>query len=190
MVNTPLIIIFAFVVALSIAITLAYHYRNTIRPLTKNIESLKTALSSTEGYAKRAAMVYQQDVATLRKELSQADYDIDIIRDRNASYLADIKALRDQLANIKKVNKRLHTRLVAPTKLVSIRFMAHVPHEGWRKTEFKHGVGPCGLTVCGLHWEEVNNEYILTQTCTNGERKVFHYSKTEIAGRIEFKYLD
>lgn len=72
--------------------------------------------------------------------------------------------------------------------ITSIKFTAHIPDTGWRRTEFKLGIGSCGKEVTSLHWKELDDRYELTQTCTDGERKEFTYYKKDVAGRIEIAY--
>lgn len=74
-------------------------------------------------------------------------------------------------------------------ELKAIKFTANVPLCGWSKTEFKLGVGPCGLTVDRLKWVELDDRYVLTQYHSDGSRKEFEYLKDDIKGRIE-KYLN
>lgn len=69
--------------------------------------------------------------------------------------------------------------------ITSIKFTAHIPDAGWKRTEFKLGIGSCGKEVTCLHWKEQSDRYLLTQTCTDGERKEFTYYKKDVAGRIE-----
>lgn len=69
--------------------------------------------------------------------------------------------------------------------ITSIKFTAHIPDAGWKRTEFKLGIGSCGKEVTALHWKEMYDRYLLTQTCTDGERKEFTYYKKDVAGRIE-----
>ena len=73
--------------------------------------------------------------------------------------------------------------------LTAIKFHCRVPSfSGHQKTEFKLGLGPCGLTVEKLLFSEDGEKLTITQICTNGERKTFDYYKTEIAGRIEKRW--
>lgn len=69
--------------------------------------------------------------------------------------------------------------------ITSIKFTAHTPNDGWKRTEFKLGLGSCGKQVTCLHWVEQADRYLLTQTYTDGERKEFTYYKEDVAGRIE-----
>lgn len=94
----------------------------------------------------------------------------------------EIKELRDSV-------KKLRDELGLRQKLQAIKFTANVPLSGWTKTEFKLGVGPCGLTVDRLKWVELDDRYVLTQYHSDGSRKEFEYLKDDIKGRIE-KYLN
>lgn len=71
------------------------------------------------------------------------------------------------------------------TQLSSVKFTALMPDGVWKRTEFKLGEGPCGLTVISLQFEEKPDRYILTQRCEGGERKEFTYFREEVRGRIE-----
>lgn len=94
----------------------------------------------------------------------------------------EVKSLRDNL-------KKLRDELGLCHKLKAIKFTANGPLNGWTKTEFKLGVGPCGLTVDHLKWVELDDRYVLTQYHSDGSRKEFEYLKDDIKGRIE-KYLN
>lgn len=83
-----------------------------------------------------------------------------------------------------KANRMLKDRQA----LAGIKFTANVPHIGWTKTEFKLGVGPCGKEVDTLEFTALHDRYIITQRCTDGERKTFEYSKSDVSGRIEKTY--
>lgn len=79
-------------------------------------------------------------------------------------------------------------RLRERKALHGIKFTANVPHIGWTKTEFKLGVGPCGKEVDTLEFTELDDRYVITQRCTDGERKTFEYFKADVSGRIEKAY--
>ena len=91
------------------------------------------------------------------------------------------KTLRQQLRDIREEVGRI-------LELSSVAFIANVPNKGWMRTEFKLGVGKCGLTVASIQWDETTTHYVLTQRCTTGERKEFIYAKEDIQGRIEKAY--
>ena len=86
--------------------------------------------------------------------------------------------------DLDKANAQLRDRKA----LQGIKFTANVPHIGWTKTEFKLGVGPCGKEVDTLEFRELDDRYIITQRCTDGERKTFEYFKSDVSGRIEKAY--
>lgn len=87
---------------------------------------------------------------------------------------------RKELKEAKKI-----IREYTHSDITSIKFTAHIPDDGWKRTEFKLGIGSCGEQVTCLHWVEHDDRYLLTQTCTDGERKEFTYYKKDVAGRIE-----
>lgn len=109
----------------------------------------------------------------------------------------DLKNQHDTLGNLRE-DLRASRKLVKEKQKVideyvfsditSIKFTAHVPDAGWKRTEFKLGIGSCGKEVTALHWTEKDDRYELTQTCTDGERKEFIYYKKDVAGRIETAY--
>lgn len=121
----------------------------------------------------------------LRKELDSERYTANNrfsrLEHQHQCLKNDYKSLsveRDELAS--KLRERHH--------LAAVKFTANVPHLGWTKTEFKLGLGPCGLHVDSLQLEEKPDRFVLTQRCTNGERKEFTYMKEDISGRIERAY--
>ncbi|UKH49683.1 hypothetical protein [Rahnella phage Sarma103] len=92
------------------------------------------------------------------------------------------------IAELRAESKKLQTELDNRKKLAGIKFTADVPELGLTRTEFKLGLGSCGLVVEALGWKEEDDRYILTQWCDTGERKEFTYFKKDIAGRIEIQY--
>lgn len=92
--------------------------------------------------------------------------------------------LNHYMADVKRLTEMVHQR----TKLCGIKFTANIPLTGWTKTEFKLGVGPCGKEVISIQLIEKPDHYIVTQWCTDGERKEFEYKKEDVAGRIERAY--
>lgn len=117
------------------------------------------------------------------------------------SFGIDIKELQDTKsalqANLREDRKMYRERIkeleafrdsVLFSDITSIKFTAHIPDAGWKRTEFKLGLGSCGKEVTSLHWKELDDRYELTQTCTDGERKEFTYYKKDVAGRIEIAY--
>ena len=121
-----------------------------------------------------------QEKRTINTELAQ----------RNAAQRGDIESLEGSLARERAENREIRREL-AKTKrspLVSITFTARIPTDGWKKTEFKRGVGSCGKTVSALFFTESDDRYVITQRCSDGERKEFTYFKTDVDGRIELAY--
>lgn len=96
--------------------------------------------------------------------------------------------LKNDYKSLSAERDELASKLRERRQLAAVKFTAHVPHLGWAKTEFKLGLGPCGLTVDSLQFEEKPDRFVLTQWCTNGERKEFTYMKVDISGRIERAY--
>ena len=73
--------------------------------------------------------------------------------------------------------------------LTSVKFHARVPsYSGFQKTELKLGLGPCGLTVETLQFNEQADKFTITQIYTNGERKTLDYYKQDVEGRIEKRW--
>lgn len=101
-----------------------------------------------------------------------------------------LSSLREDLRASRKLNKEKDKIIEGYifSDITSIKFTAHVPDAGWKRTEFKLGLGSCGKEVTSLHWKELDDRYELTQTCTDGERKEFTYYKKDVAGRIEIAY--
>lgn len=92
------------------------------------------------------------------------------------------------IADLRAESKKLQAELDNRKKLAGIKFTAIVPERGLVRTEFKLGLGSCGLIVDALGWKEEADRYILTQWCSGGERKEFTYFKNDIRGRIEVQY--
>lgn len=92
------------------------------------------------------------------------------------------------IADLRAESKKLQAELDNRKKLAGIKFTAIVPERGLVRTEFKLGLGSCGLVVDALGWKEEDDRYILTQWCAGGERKEFTYFKNDIRGRIEVQY--
>ncbi|QEP53481.1 hypothetical protein LPST144_orf00006 [Salmonella phage LPST144] len=101
-----------------------------------------------------------------------------------------LSSLREDLRASRKLNKEKDKVIEGYifSDITSIKFTAHVPDAGWKRTEFKLGLGSCGKEVTCLHWKELEDRYELTQTCTDGERKEFTYYRKDVAGRIEIAY--
>lgn len=121
------------------------------------------------------------------KERSWFERDLKDEADRSRSSLHEI---REDLKASRKLNKEKQSVIDSYvfSDITSIKFTAHVPNDGWKRTEFKLGIGSCGKEVTALHWVEKDDRYELTQTCTDGERKEFTYYKKDVAGRIEIAY--
>ena len=154
------------------------------------------------GLLVKARRDWTEEASKLRKDLTlerasnvtvytkckkvMADYTLldskcDRLSASNESLRSEIHLLRGDLA---KANGQLRERQA----IQAIKFTANVPHIGWTKTEFKLGVGPCGKEVATLEFQELNDRYVITQRCTDGERKTFEYFKVDVSGRIEKAY--
>lgn len=98
-----------------------------------------------------------------------------------------IERLRAEAVEYRKELKEAKStiREYTHSDITSIKFTAHIPDAGWKRTEFKLGLDSRGKQVTCLHWVEHDDRYLLTQTCTDGERKEFTYYKKDVAGRIE-----
>jgi hypothetical protein len=114
------------------------------------------------------------EVKTLKRLLQNAEQD-----DKNRC--ETIRGLREELRELRQTIKERHA-------IHGIKFVANVPMKGWTPTEFKLGLGKCGLEVASLVWEEKSDRYVLTQRHTDGSRKVFEYKKEDVQGRIEVFY--
>ncbi|UTQ78144.1 hypothetical protein [Aeromonas phage JELG-KS1] len=91
-------------------------------------------------------------------------------------------ALEDKASELRALKTKAST-------LESVKFYARVPsYSGHQKTEFKLGLGPCGLVVKTLNMTEQADRIVIEQLCENGERKTFDYFKSDIEGRIEKRW--
>lgn len=121
--------------------------------------------------ARAESRAHQLQEEALRAELSH-------MREANREHIVDLGA------KLKEARTELGNRL----KMSGIKFTANVPNQGWTKTDFKLGKGPCGLTVEALACLEMPDRFVITQWCEGGERKEFTYFKSDIVGRIEYTY--
>lgn len=109
------------------------------------------------------------------------------IEEKNEA-IRELSYTREDLKRAEAELKELREKLGERAKLCGIKFTANIPLSGWTKTEFKLGVGPCGKEVISIQLIEKPDHYIVTQWCTDGERKEFEYKKEDVAGRIERAY--
>lgn len=100
----------------------------------------------------------------------------------------ECEGLRETVERLREDLRELRVLLRDRRSLTSIKFTANVPHLGWTKTEFSLGLGPCGKTVESLEFTEQTDRYVITQRCTDGERKTFEYMREDVSGRIEKAY--
>lgn len=91
----------------------------------------------------------------------------------------------DIIDGLRKDLKELQSIREYRQKLSGVKFTALLPDGTWTRTNFQIGEGPCGLTVDTLTFEESADRYMITQRCTNGERKEFVYFRDEVKGHIE-----
>lgn len=111
-----------------------------------------------------------------------------ILQMERRDYAEHVDNRKGLIDDLRAESKRLQAELDNRKKLAGIKFTAWIPHLGWERTEFKLGLGRCGLVVEALGWKEESDRYVLTQWCETGERKEFIYMKEEIKGRIELQY--
>lgn len=123
----------------------------------------------------------------LRRVEWESDQDLKNQGEANRNLVADLReTIKEKRERIKELEKFRDDILFSG--ITSIKFTAHIPDAGWKRTEFKLGIGSCGKEVQALQWVEQADRYLLTQTCTDGERKEFTYYKKDVAGRIEIAY--
>ncbi|CAK6596284.1 unknown function [Klebsiella phage vB_Kpn_K12P1.1] len=110
-----------------------------------------------------------------------------VIEEKNEA-IRELSYTKEDLKRAEAELKELRDKMGERAKLCGIKFTANIPLTGWTKTEFKLGVGPCGKEVISIQLIEKPDHYIVTQWCTDGERKEFEYKKEDVAGRIERAY--
>ena len=129
--------------------------------------------------------------STLKHE-REAHYNVDRkYREEQQAHLTERRERKYAEGVVKRAEaelKELREKLGERAKLCGIKFTANIPLTGWTKTEFKLGVGPSGKEVTSIQLTEKPDLYIVTQWCTDGERKEFEYKKEDVAGRIERAY--
>lgn len=126
---------------------------------------------------------------SVKRLIDQCQY-IDNLKADKAALEDTISTMRD-VARVRRVESdQLMASFIKATKssISSIRFTARVPTDGWVKTTFKLGRGSCGKDVKLLRFKEEADRYIITQVCTDDERKEFIYFKTDVDGRIEISH--
>ena len=114
-------------------------------------------------------------------ELGSVKWELQVSKDK-------IEEANRYAYDLKKKLAEAHQRLADRQALNGVKFTANVPHLGWTKTEFKLGLGPCGKEVTAIQLVEKDDRYVLTQWCSDGERKEFEYKKEDVSGRIERSY--
>lgn len=123
-----------------------------------------------------------------RQELSNLSSRFTELTHRNRHTEKVLQDTQRDMLTVEKSNRDLQDELGNRRKLCGIKFTANIPLVGWTKTEFKLGIGPCGKEVLSVQLEEKADRYVITQWCTDGERKEFEYKKEDVAGRIERAY--
>lgn len=135
--------------------------------------------------------VNQRLESTLKHE-REVHYNVDRkYREEQQAHLTEKREreyAEEDVKNLQRDLKELRDKMGERSKLCGIKFTANIPLTGWTKTEFKLGVGPCGKEVTSIQLIEKPDHYIVTQWCTDGERKEFEYKKEDVAGRIERAY--
>lgn len=178
MTTLVIILILCLIVILALTSCRIGEARSELASAKKSNNDLAYELSLFKGRADEHAKRY----TNIHEHFKESQRGLNDAKARNQYQLTEIKELRDNL-------KELSDELGLRQKLKAIKFTANVPLCGWSKTEFKLGVGPCGLTVDHLKWVELDDHYVLTQYHSDGSRKEFEYLKDDIKGRIE-KYLN
>lgn len=143
----------------------------------KECKVLKENLA--DGHSELASM-RSYIVRYKRETESDIQFESDRIKVIINDHVARNKELRERIKTLEKFRDD-----ILFSGITSIKFTAHVPDKGWMRTEFKLGIGSCGKDVQALAWKELDDRYVLTQTCTDGESKEFTYYKKDVAGRIE-----
>lgn len=165
--------------ALVSTILVATYYNRSKVFLTKLIKEEKNSHALKERLEDGCR--YQQELAGRIRTLEfEHQYDMSNQRELIERLRAEAVEYRKELKEAKST-----IREYTHSDITSIKFTAHIPDAGWKRTEFKLGIGSCGKEVTALHWKELDDRYLLTQTCTDGERKEFTYYKKDVAGRIE-----
>ena len=141
--------------------------------------------------AKSLGEVNRRLESTLKHE-REAHYNVDRkYREEQQAHLTERRERKYAEGDLKRAEaelKELRDKMGERAKLCGIKFTANIPLTGWTKTEFKLGVGPCGKEVISIQLVEKPYHYVVTQWCTDGERKEFEYKKEDVAGHIERAY--
>lgn len=129
-----------------------------------------------------------KEKASLQRRLQYKGQEVSDTQERLDGKAALIAEQRTRMKHLRNSNKELKEELALSSDLSAVRFTAVLPNGYPSKTEFKLGLGPCGLVVKSLRWTEQEDRYVIEQLCTNGERKSFTYFKEDVKGRIEFRH--
>lgn len=176
---------FTFITSLAaiISTVLAATYYNRSKVLL-----VKLIKEEKESHALKERLEYvQSEKQELAGRIPMLEWEL---RNDTSNQRELIERLRAEAVEYRKELKEAKNtiREYTHSDITSIKFTAHIPDAGWKRTEFKLGIGSCGKEVTCLHWKEQSDRYLLTQTCTDGERKEFTYYKKDVAGRIEIAY--
>lgn len=180
---------YSIIVTISFIVLLVLFVRSVTRiaSLESILESNAEKHQATEATLARKAKELVEDKESLRRQIRYLESLLNDEKDRIMGKSELIATQRERMKALRAKNNKLTDELLLTSDLKSVRFSANIPGQGWTRTEFKLGLGPCGLNVKSLRWTETPERYIIEQLCTNGERKEFVYEKSDVAGRIEFR---
>lgn len=176
----------ATVTLLLIALVLLFIF--AIRKHLKDVDYLERKLKESRSRLRTMGWESRAALNTLSKENHETTESLKRLKMDYRMKVKDCEGLRETVERLREDLKELRVLLRDRRSLTSIKFTANVPHLGWTKTEFSLGLGPCGKTVESLESTEHDDRYVITQRCTDGERKTFEYMKVDVAGRIEKAY--
>ncbi|APD19665.1 hypothetical protein HOR40_gp07 [Pectobacterium phage PP74] len=180
-------ITFIAIITTIVSLTLLARFAYRIAHLN---ESLHSEMSLRKGCQVQLAS-NDKSLRALQDRLHRTEWSFDQDRKHQDECAKNVidglrETIKGQREHIKTLTKFRDDILFSG--ITSIKFTAHIPDAGWKRTEFKLGLGSCGKDVQALAWVEQDDRYLLTQTCTDGERKEFTYYKKDVAGRIEITY--
>ncbi len=156
--------------------------------LWKNLKESRKETKEARKTTERWRELYNKsdyELVQARKMRMSLEKDVADLKAHTESLCRDLRDSAQKRLNLQSVILKLEGKRKS---LIGIKFKAMVPQLGLTTTEFKHGVGPCGLTVDGLAWEELDDRYVLRQWHTDGSHKEFEYMKSDVVGRIEKHY--
>lgn len=172
-----IVVLVLFIVSLHAGMTLRQEYERQVGHFK---DSLDKSLVDVR--------FYQRHAEHARNDNNRLKEALDEEHQRVLSGIDRVHTQRERLKFLREKNNKLSDELMMVSDLMHVKFTAMLPGGAPTKTVFKLGLGPCGLFVKSLRWTELEDRYLIDQLCTNGERKQFTYFKTEVVGRIEFRY--